>query len=105
MVRALSRKKRRAASMRSRRQGAGTGGPLRRARALEAEGRLSAACLDVPVWVMSRLASHFNLGGATNAFYPSSREFVRLPDPDWSNVIARIADDLAGRVRTREEAA
>ena len=67
--------------------------------------RQLAACLDVPVWVMSRLPSHFNLGGATNAFYPSSREYVRLPDPDWSNVIGRLAADLAGWVRTRGEAA
>ncbi len=67
--------------------------------------RQIATCLDVPVWVMSRLPSHFKLGGPVNAFYPSSREYVRLPDGDWSNVVRRIADDLAERIRGPMEAA
>lgn len=67
--------------------------------------RQIAACLDVPVWVMSRLPSHFNLGGSTNVFYPSSRDYVRLPNRDWSNVVSRIADDLAEWIRGRKEAA
>jgi hypothetical protein len=67
--------------------------------------RQIAACLDVPVWVMSRLPSHFKLGGPTNAFYPSCREYVRLPDPNWSNVVRRIADDLTAQIRQHMEAA
>ncbi len=67
--------------------------------------RQIATCLDVPAWVMARLPSHFELGGPANPFYPSSREYVRLPDPDWSNVVRRIADDLAARIRRRMEAA